>query len=393
MVSAHQQLDILVADESYNGLTPLPQGDQFVVLQDAIISNRDDAVRQLITEGSRLKSHQDFERLIETAAWHSSPELLQWLLDYYALPHVQTKLTGFSDKGLETNALAMAIEAENLPNIKFLLSRGVSIVTGSRPYLHYWAPSGIYGTKCGLVRALRHWNPELIRFLVADCGVALPDKWSGDGHPAEVFAPWHISEANNIEDVRHQFAGIKKYLPWPEAYARGVYHAVGTRLYSVVKVCLENGGDPNGICYEQTPLRRNITNFRCSIQIAELLLEAGADPNILYTPGGKKSSTLALVVAKHSCGVEHAKLLLRYEADPNLGDISPLYESVRQGKPEFVKVLLQHGANPTAPGHKAVESLSGMKKIERYFGAPWKEVVRTIQSGKTIEGGYSRRRA
>ncbi len=91
-----------------------------------------------------------------------------------------------------------------------------------------------------------------------------------------------------------------------------------------------------------------------------------------------------------------SKILLEYGADPNScadHNATPLYSAIRHGKPELAKLLLKFGANPhLKKARKEISTLAGMKKIEKYFGAPWNDIVRRIQDGEDLEGGQGRKR-
>jgi len=82
-------------------------------------------------------------------------------------------------------------------------------------------------------------------------------------------------------------------------------------------------------------------------QTVKHLIENGADVNIRH----KKTDHTALYFAARDNRIEIATMLLKAGADPNLGtdhDGTPLHEAVRKKKPEMVKLLLEHGADVNA---------------------------------------------
>ena len=402
MILTHQSFDMPALSLSNNESTVLPKEDQFLVLKDAVMNSRPDAVRQLVT-GGVVTDTDGLITIIVLAAWHSTPELLLWLLDHFTQPHAPVQFTAW-DK-LEVGALHGAIEGENLPNIKLLLSRGADIMESiSYATLPSFVP---HGSEHGLLRALKRWNGDLMKFLVEECGVVLPPIWPGKISPASIFGARHLT-GTSLEDVRRRFAAIKPYLLWPKAYTLGPNFAIQVGTPSVVKVCLENGGDPNNIASAFSPLYWHVQRAvidagkgagrgagrdagRDAVEITELFLEYGADPN---TKKGRNTEYTALHFAVRGRGnfAEYAKLLLQHGANPNLGD-SPLYAAVQKGRAEMTKLLLQHGADPWPEKKKEISQLAGMKKIEAYFGAPWEDIIRRIQAGEDLEGGQRRKRA
>jgi hypothetical protein len=391
MTSTHQSFDMPVLNLSNSGSTVFLESDKSLVLNDAVMNSRLDAVRQLITGGT-MRSKYEVISIIVLAAWHSTPELLLWLLDYFTQRH--TPFGFITEDEIEVEALQGAIEGENLPNIKLLLSRGADIMKGVSDriilqLLPEWEPGG---PAHGLLRALRRWNGDLMKFLVEDCGVVPPPIWLGNISPAYIFGARHLTGAG-LEDVRRRFASIKPYLLWPEVYTLGPDFAIDVGTPSVVKVCLENGGDPNMVVSGFRPLFQHVARAgRDGLEITELLLEYGADPNAQEDrwKTGYCTALYEAVKGRGDC-VQHAKLLLQHGANPNLGG-SSLYAAVQKGRAEMTKLLLQHGADPWPQKKKEISRLAGMKKIEAYFGAPWEDIVRRIQAGEDLEGEQRRKR-
>ncbi|KAH6850548.1 hypothetical protein B0I37DRAFT_116504 [Chaetomium sp. MPI-CAGE-AT-0009] len=370
-------------------LAALPERDRLDMLYDAMASGQFDAVRNLATSSVLAKS---LLQVIEMAGWHSPPDLLSWLLDherYRSPPHPESENPGY-----KTSALHGAIEGENLPNIKLLLSRGADITTwciirerGADNRYTY-----IVGSRLsGIQRALRRWNGSLMKFLVEDCGVTIPRTWDDHNYtPSILFYAKHLSNVT-LEDARHRLSAIKPYIPRPEAYTLGPYYAARARSLALVRISLENGGDPNKRpdALSELPLYVSIKSDQPQLETVELLLEYKADPNSISGEGSSAESALQWLARRHrlNSSLDYAKVLLRYGADPNFGPRkTPIYDAVKYGRSEMVKLLLQHGASPNPTGLRKIEDLAGMKRVEKYFGMPWNDIVRRVQAGEDVVG-------
>ncbi|KAK1758999.1 hypothetical protein QBC47DRAFT_449676 [Echria macrotheca] len=353
MVSAHAILDVpALGAGNGDSLASLPVDDKFLVLQDAIINSQHDEVRHLIREGIVLGIESKWHPILASAAWYSPPDILQWLLTAFTSTTSESSTSEKEMADMRDTALHAAIESQNLPNIKLLLSNGANIMTQAslntfRGDLPSYEP-GIFTFLFGITRALGHWSGELMRFLIEECGVTLPSPWDDNmmGHPSRIFASPHLVGLG-LEDLRRRFDAMKPYILWTEAYKYGPDCATNANLPVVLRVCLENGGDPNMESRDTghgTPLYKAIRAGALHYgEMAEILLEFGADPNL---------------------------------ARKNLKTYRPLYAAVRWGNGELVELLLQHGADVTAPMPKDFFGLARVKKVEKYFGAPWHEVVR-----------------
>ena len=138
---------------------------------------------------------------------------------------------------------------------------------------------------------------------------------------------------------------------------RLIYH-YEKDLYHVIKYLLENGADPNKPAKDnensQTPIYEAVRQFHKNqsiyFQLISLLLEKGANPNVIYN----EESPLTLAIHKHK-NFELIKLLIKYGADVNekINDNSnkaPLCLCCRfLPKYEVLQFLLNHGANPKLP--------------------------------------------
>jgi hypothetical protein len=341
MASAHQRL-VLAApvsspgDLGSAGLAVLKTQDRGRLLEHSIIQGRIDVIRQLMQQSAledffkdaRNRYHRwmHFRRLFCSAAFYSSPEVLSWLIG------ILGSSKGRSEDGdrcyTMERALHDAIAAQNLPNIHLLLSQGVDIMSSDRLEVGRASQCPSHLTfysdidTPALVRALQQWSKELMEFLVKDCGVKIPKK--PPRHLGRMFAPTLLVGAS-LGELRRRFDEVEPYLEaWGNPFKDSVYHAcqMTSKKYGssspFVRICLENGGDPNA-----APLT-----------------------------------------------------------------VQPLYLAVRAGDAETVKLLLQHGADPSlcrvTKVRADLEKMGGMRKVEQYFGLKWKCIVERIQAGEDL---------
>ena len=122
---------------------------------------------------------------------------------------------------------------------------------------------------------------------------------------------------------------------WTEFYSS---HITPEKLLSI----LEQGGDPNG--YKGDNIMQPPLHMCCArrepIRMLEILLEHGADPNLIHD----RHSPLHLAARRGD--VERMRVLLRHGANPDLPDTkgwTPLHLAFLF--PEAVKFLIEYGAD------------------------------------------------
>ncbi|KAI2624405.1 hypothetical protein GGR54DRAFT_629674 [Hypoxylon sp. NC1633] len=294
-----------------------PSADMHQILEDAVRLGDTESIKQIILREGFAKPYLRARYIMQLASWNSSPEVLSLFLNEFKHK---------SDMESLDTLLAYALEGENLPNIKLLLSQGANmaaseiIISGlpdaKRPRSEF--------KQNGYVRALSLWNPDLMALLVNECHVDFPTELKKAG---QIFANAAILGAS-IDDARRRFNGIKQYIIWPETYANGVASAANLGTVDSVRICLENGGDPNSIEHPNSIEKRTRKEGRSALHFAV-----------------KRGS--------------------------------------RTGA-EIVKVLLQYGADPEGKGSEKMKNLVGMKKIEKLFGCGWDEVVRRTRAGEDL---------
>ena len=114
----------------------------------------------------------------------------------------------------------------------------------------------------------------------------------------------------------------------------------------IAELLLKAGADPNiQNGYGNTTLI--LAGQRNHKDIVELLLKAGAEPNI---PDNKGNTALILAVEEGNKDI--VELLLKAEADPNIQNnqsYGALFAAVEEGNKDIVELLLQAGADPFIP--------------------------------------------
>ncbi|KAI1470272.1 uncharacterized protein F4812DRAFT_259183 [Daldinia caldariorum] len=300
-----------------NSLPIQPSSNMFDALKSAIILDQQQALRDMLI-GIRKEnmSSNEWEILLCHACWKASSNTLSCLLDN---PRLHPDLYSLG--------LAVALDAKNLPNVKLLLSRGTEMSDSIRlentwpdvPDTSFNIYPGRYVS--GYIRALGAWSPNLVAYLVNECQVEFPEAID---QPELIFGSRRIS-LYTPDELMKRFDGIKQYIIWPEAYTEGVIMAtIQAESAVAVRICLENGGDPNATA----PLR-------------------------------------------HGSRIQKRAL---YHAI-SLGD---------ERGAEIAKVLLKYGARTEGLDLHKKKIRRKMASIEKCFGCEWGDIVRRIQAGEDL---------
>ncbi|KAI2621405.1 hypothetical protein GGS26DRAFT_262370 [Hypomontagnella submonticulosa] len=293
-----------------------PPIDTLEILKSAILHDSLEDVKSLLSHGFHdyWQESAVMELLLQLACWKASPATLSFLLDRWS-----DKI----DSKMMTRALAVALEAANLPNIKTLLNYRADMssidcepwrihVGDSLPQTRLIEgkefPEGI----SGYARALGLINPKLMSFLIDKCKVDLP----ADLPDLEKIWWRPAIQKATPEEIRERLDGIQQYIIWPEAFDRGITDGVRIGSLALIEFCLENGGNPNTI-FEMSPIY------------------------------------LAII-------------------------------SRRKNHVEIVKLLLRYGARLQKKEDGHIGTLTGMKHIEQSFGFKWDEIVRRIGAGEDL---------
>ncbi|MCG6157829.1 ankyrin repeat domain-containing protein [Rubinisphaera margarita] len=152
-----------------------------------------------------------------------------------------------------------------------------------------------------------------------------------------------------------------------------------------VETLLKLGADPDVKCHKDrinpTVLHRATftLNDAKQVRMTILLLEAGADPNVVTSE--IETPLLRLAGTSHSFSVSVAQELISAGADVNIADsrgMTPLQYAVARRNPQLADVLLQAGADPEQrndAGFRAIDQLNlvpnpeAMQKIFEKHGA------------------------
>lgn len=312
--------------DNHDGPLPVPEAaesssgpednETFLMLQDAVIHDDVSILRGLGVPGAYV------EKLLHICAWKSGSETLDYLLE------VRRHLSKSDQVSLEA-VLAVAIETDNRPIVFQLLHEWSADIFAVEGLPEFIARHVIHKDRAGsldhrmhlrfngFARALSLWNPDLVQFLVEDCGVVI------QGQGAEMFDFCRAPALAGLtsDEVNHRFEKIKKYLICSDIFSDSVSFAIMYKSVEGLRICLENGGNPN-VKYDYL----------------------------------KPFLHRAIETGTHA-GAEMAKLLLKYGADPNY---------------------------KWKNGRRVVQ-LVAMKQFEAYFGGNWNDIVRRIQSGEDVQ--------
>lgn len=339
----HSRADSRSEHTSTEGLTStaLPElgdDDLALVLKDAIIHSDTDTIRTLLEfrpdltkvvevnfhkrESPNYKRYgqneESFGYCLCLAAWNSTPEALELLVE-----NSSVYITGVAHDRLLVNALATAIETNNRPNIKYLLSCDPNLVQIEMLIPKYFekiirnkqrlGPSGmLYDNKDIASLSLSLWDPDLMEFLTKECNFVIPRHYGG------LFSRPCI-QGLSLEQVRGRFQQMRKYLTNPHAFDNGVYDAATSGSPSGLRICLENHGNPDS--------------------------ELGSDWNAL----------------------------------------GQAYENRSKVRIEMMRLLLEHGANPVPLGSGGRPINNYKRKFELSTGMLWDDFVQKARSGEDLE--------
>ncbi|KAI0967464.1 hypothetical protein F4678DRAFT_475185 [Xylaria arbuscula] len=253
-----------------------PSDDEIRLMrEDAVAHNDVDCLRGLGLPAGNLS-----RRLLSIAASKAGSEMLEYLLE------AKGHLPAF-DQGHLKMALGAAIESDNRPIILQLLQHGADIFGKASLYqnmLHKGRDGPPYLLRNydmdDFSRALSLWNPDLMRFLIEDCGVSVPQKNENSGYFCGAPALAGVAS----DEVDRRFTELKKYLIWPDAFDKGILEAVDYCSVECLRICLENKGNPNvSMNINPMPLYRAVRlGKNVGAEMAKLLLKYGANPDISY---------------------------------------------------------------------------------------------------------------
>ena len=131
-------------------------------------------------------------------------------------------------------------------------------------------------------------------------------------------------------------------------------------ILELLQECGSNPNDADG--FNETALGYAINC--CSVEIVEKLLKMGADPNM------ESTHLLPLIHASSDDKIEYVRVLLDNGADPNKfqwNGLPPLIPAIRDGEIQVARLLLEGGANPMLKGpdgKNAIQLARANKQID-----------------------------
>jgi ankyrin repeat protein len=277
--------------------------------------------------------------------------------------HPKEKRQGYAPSQHEgMTALHIAIKEKNLEMAELLLSAGAELnVTYEKPRgpnpLH--SLSSFDGTP--LHFAVQSRNPAAVKMLLGRGADA--NAWSSAG-----LTPLH-------------------YVPNREAQTESALEIAEMLFAAGAKV--NTPGNEDGELPGWTPL--HIAVYHKLPNVLRLLLEKGADPNLLLpSQSGNERTALNMAV---SGGVrEVVELLLAHKADVNARDHNgntPLVRSFRERHHEMVELLLSKGADPNAldaSGFPPLHIALGAQQTAPPTQGSFAERLAQVKNQRTVPG-------
>jgi hypothetical protein len=194
-------------------------------------------------------------------------------------------------------------------------------------------------------------------------------------HKHEIEALYRAMDTTNLETLKFVESLREQYPPWPNSFINMESKLADCAAYGLcdtVSYLLDRGVDARGgpsmhpPWVTNAPVLRACQSSRGTIDVIELLLEHGADPNVtIATAASKGQTTLvrqllnrgiapvrALSAAAAGPYFDTVRVLIDAGVDVNedIGSRSPLASAIGLEHTELFKFLIDHGADITSPG-------------------------------------------
>lgn len=272
--------------------------------------------------------------------------------------------------------LSFAIAQEDEPTVQLLLSRGANVnpkIVGNSPLIlaammgdtnlvHTLVKAGSVTTNEPVVEAAISSMPNEIPYLL-DAGadpnlVANPNNRPPLLRAIDSFVNQWAQTSVRDNEMRRPASGRMVPLLGPPRTVRTFASVPNSNVSAdvdweaIVKALVEKGADVNHVSNMQTPLLSLMYGDTVPSQMAEWLLDHGADPNFSggANPNGGPPGDPPLFVACQKREIELARLLLEHGAEANFQEettgATPLFIAVQNEDLQMVELLLANGADP-----------------------------------------------
>ncbi|KAI0122048.1 ankyrin repeat-containing domain protein [Daldinia grandis] len=273
-------------------------------------------------------------------------------------------LTGDSSMDL----LRVASSSGHLKTVRALVSHGADINSGS--FNGNSLTSAILGGHVEVIEFLAKGNKDILEHSVYDGSTPRPSPLCfscGWGRPTAVQKLLELGADPNKPDpggmkpieiaARHRNKrcveallnhGVDPDTPSGIGKGTSMHHAVASGNVQICQLLLERGADPNNPLLK-SPLLHGVVNRTLPltteqrIDLTRLLVKYNV--NINATDSQKATPLLIAIVNQFK---DLVRCLLEYEPDVNLADadgVTPIYEAVRNQDEGLVKLLLERGAD------------------------------------------------
>lgn len=345
-------------------------------LQAAIQLNHLDVVNILLERGADVSAKGGvYEHALQAAVAEGHEDIVKLLLRRGADVNAQGGKFG--------NALYAAVSEGGQDIIELLMDAGANVN----------AQGGLY--RSALTVACIRELPKTTDYLL-DKGANANASFPGLGNALQVFmarrfSHWNLKSTSILKSLLEAGAEVQSQT----ALNRNALQLAVQRAHlEPIKLLLSHGADAN-ILYDasRAHFKHSLlieSLFKSQLDIAQELLQFGADPNAKtsrYLPG---QTALHLAMDKDFQDV--VRLLLQKGADANqlsgFPPFTPLQLSVKMGSVKYVRILLEHGADVEALGGYN-HSLTAIRMAQR---AGNESIVQLLENSRAEKKIGKRRR-
>lgn len=213
---------------------------------------------------------------------------------------------------------------------------------------------------------------------------AVSGGWAGEYRAIDIDLA-EMARAGNVKEVKKLLTDGAN----PNAILYGlttIYGSAANGKSEVICPLIEGGADPNFIEKESGFTALRIATDLRYAEVAEKLIECGADVNLVYRHGMIVLSSMLMNILVFDLEEFRStvKLALEKGADPNLGTLDsaiPLLLTIRFSDRELTCLLLDHGADINVVESETKDRL--IQKAIEQWGADSKVVEKLLASADT----------